>query len=66
VASSVLCGLEVEGQLEFYGLLDRQVGWFLAFQPASATFSRPTPMGELTAPVADEFRPPELRQPQSR
>jgi hypothetical protein len=29
-----LGGLELDGQLDFYGLLDRQVGWFLAFKNA--------------------------------
>src|SRR6516225_7198586 len=28
-------GFEVESQLDFYGLLDRQIGWFLAFEDAA-------------------------------
>jgi poly(3-hydroxybutyrate) depolymerase len=27
-----LGGLDVDGQLDFYGLIDRQIGWFLAFE----------------------------------
>ena len=27
-------GFEVESQLDFYGLLDRQIGWFLALENA--------------------------------
>jgi hypothetical protein len=27
-----LGGLEVDGKLDFCGLLDRQIGWFLAFE----------------------------------
>jgi hypothetical protein len=49
--------LEVDDKLDFYGLHDRQIGWFFVRQLASATLSRATPKGELTAPVADEFRP---------
>src|SRR5262249_15510480 len=29
-----LGGFEVDGQLDFYSLLDRQIGWFLAFENA--------------------------------
>ena len=31
-----LGGLEVEGQLELYDLLDRQIGWFRALENASS------------------------------
>src|ERR1700734_1494080 len=40
-------GLEVDDQLDFYGLLDRQIGWFLAFENA------PGINANLAEPIAE-------------